>query len=319
MVMLLTGASGFLGSRFLDLLTPRSEPVLAVDKREPIKKVHHNLPVEYVTIDLMDQMAVKNLLRHRFNSIIHLAAQSQVGSPDAVRINVTTTKNILNAAYSVGLEDHPPKIVMAGSAAEYGDIKSGQAPPDETTKINPLEPYAESKTLCGRLAEDYRKFFEFPITILRFGNFYGPGQEDGRLMPNLVKNSYLGFPITLTQLGVPTRQWLYLDDACDAIYVALSHLETNKGGIFNIANPDELSLRHLAEVVSATMKDQLLTLKVIPAPAKFDFQPGGNGSYRVAMDVTKATKELAWNAQVGIEEGVKRTVISYLGETLRNC
>lgn len=314
-MILLTGANGFVGRHYLNTLHPFAEPVYAVDLDTPHVAEAQNKIVTARRCDLTnkaDAMALIDSVKPM--AIIHLAAISKVGDDSAVKVNVGMAHNIFDGIFETYKDMTPPKVVIAGSASEYGDIKSDEVPPDEYAKLLGSEPYALSKIYVSRVAHAYRTNFNIPITILRFANIYGPRQPLGKLVPNLVESACNGKTITLNGNGTPTRQWLYVDDAIRAIDTSLNHMNTGLGSAYNIGDPNEISLHGLAIKIVETVsriKSRRGELQLI---SKIALKSGSGGAQRVAMDMTRAKRVLAWEPRVPLSTGLERTILAYLAD-----
>ena len=309
MAILLTGANGFVGTNYINSLEPFNESVVAVDIVPPKERVPCSLPVTHELVDLTNYDSTLRLIDlYGFNAIIHLAGISQVGNERALDVNVSMARNLLKAVRHL-YTNHPPKMIFAGSAAEYGDLKHDEPPATESSRFNPTEPYAASKAIISRMANVYRLHTNIPITVLRFANIYGPRQEASKLIPNLIKASFHGMPIRLNAFGTPTRQWLYIDDAIDAINVAL---EASTHQIFNIGNPEEISIKDLAEMIITFMHDAMLNNSEFILPSAIELTDGWGGPQRIAMDVSEAERVLAFSPLVSLRQGIERTVRAYV-------
>lgn len=312
MTIMLTGANGFVGRNYIKSLNPYSQPVLTVDIQAPTLTENPKLPVTWRACDLCNKNAVFDLIAtHKPSAIIHMAAISDVGREDAIKLNVSMANNIFHAIVET-YKDDKPKLILAGSAAEYGDINDGEVPPDEYGLLNPLEPYAESKVIISRVAHAYRRDFNIPITILRFANIYGPRQETTKLVPRLVKAAVEGDTITLNGQGTPTRQWIYIDDVILAIDAALRHMEGTLGAVYNIGSPSEVSLKAIARMVLQIAHDLMLSRGKMPIPATLELKHTSGGAQRVAMDMNLAKRVLAFTPLIRLSTGLSRTIHAYL-------
>lgn len=312
MTILLTGASGFIGSRYLELMTPLSEPVLAVDKIFPQTEPNPKLPIEYYFCDLLDEMQLKTLFKdYKFNAIIHLAGISRVNSPDALTVNVLLAKNILSSVINLPKERFP-RIVFAGTAAEYGDIPFKEVPATEDHYTETVEPYAASKAMCAILAKQYRKDFGVPVSVLRFGNVYGSGLFSERLIPTLLKKMFKGEVITLTGNGETRRPWIYIDDVCDVINKVLLWMNGGASATFNVTETREASLKFLTTILAAELQDQCLKAGLMIPPLNLAFQEEEKGPKRIAIDPYKLKLLLKWTPKVSLQMGLQQTVAGFL-------
>lgn len=295
--VLVTGSSGFLGKRLCELWEPRDELI----------KVDVTGDTDYC-IDLCNTKEVRDLVELvEPDLIIHLAALSHVirqnehhtnGAYEMVGRNVLSTFNILSAAYDMC------HVVMAGSAAEYGE--SDTSFPNEHDSCQPNEPYGISKYIGSMLG--YWTFYD--VAVLRFANLYGPGQK-GKFIPRLLDVAIKGGLLTLNGSGNPIRQWLYVDDAIEAIRCVAKGV-SNK--LYNIGPTQALPIKELAIQIYEILQDEMLRRGRTPPIMNLHLDPENGGSPSVCMDSNKAYNELSWRPKVTLEQGLRKTIIAAIEE-----
>lgn len=314
MTILVTGAAGFVG-RNLMKNWPAAETIVGVDQ-EKIEGGWWPKNANWRHLNLGDADAVEKVfLEFKPRLIVHLAGLTHTADglalgSQTVGLNVDLTMNVLFAAAALRRRAAMPcKMIMAGSAAEYGPVSPGEPAPAETALLRPRDPYARSKAASVLAALGFGLRYAIPVTVLRFANIYGPGQTGGKLVPTIIGNLLDGKKVTLGAQGAPTRQWLYIDDAVLAIKHA-THRADNSA-VINIAHPAEIPNGRLAHLIASEIETYLrrkdLTALLHPVDE-------GGGAQRVAMDVGRLEQILGWKPQTDIETGVTATIAVALKE-----
>lgn len=306
---IVTGGAGFIGSHLVDLLVDREWEVLVVDdlssgridnlagaRRRGIANVHVTSVDEPELADVVGRFAPE--------VIFHLAAQSKVRPSvedpltDA-RINVLGTINLLEAARKAGVR----KVCFASTGgAIYGD--GVKLPAKETSAKAPESPYGISKKAVEDYFRWYSEVYGVDYTLLALANVYGPRQDPG-LEGGVTAIFSLAMlegrrPVIFGD-GKQTRDFVYVEDVCDAF-----HRAADKGsGLFmNIGSGVETSVLDLYEVVAG----------ITGYPTKPEFAPPKPGDIeRSVLDASRAKKELGWEAWTSLEEGLGKTVEWYRG------
>jgi len=239
--ILVTGATGLLGSKLCESLSSAGCTVYAMVRTLPEKGVD---AVEYIMLDLADEFNDTRLPRD-LDVVIHLAQSSQFrefphAALDMFHVNVQSTAKLLDFARGQGVE----KFIVASSGGVYGN---GNDPFNENSPIIPLGSlgyYIGSKMCSEILAHSYVGLFQ--VTTLRFFFMYGPGQQREMLIPRLFDNVAAGRAITLQgESGIRINP-IHVDDAVQAVIASIS---TEHSATYNIAGPDILSIREITEAM----------------------------------------------------------------------
>jgi UDP-glucose 4-epimerase len=303
---LVTGGAGFIGSHVVDALVERGEEVTVLDdvstgRRDNLEQALAN-GAEFVDGDIRDAAAVAELCdRVRPEAIFHLAAQIDVRKSVAdpafdARVNVEGTVNVLRAAHASGVR----RVINTSSGgAIYGEGQTIPAP--EEHPVAPEAPYGLSKFCAENYCELFTRLHGLSTISLRYGNVYGPRQDplgEAGVIAIFCGKLLAGERATIFGDGLQTRDYVYVGDVVAA---NLRAAESDAGGPFNIGLGVEVSVLDLVEALSAHAADGF-------DPEHAPERPGE--VQRIALDTSRAREELGWEAKVGLEEGLERTLAS---------
>jgi dTDP-glucose 4,6-dehydratase/UDP-glucuronate decarboxylase len=225
-----------------------------------------------------------------------------------IEVNVQGTKHLLDLA----MEAKSAGFLYLSSSEIYGDPPATEIPTREEYRGNvsctgPRACYDESKRLAETLCFEYFRHHQVPVKIARPFNVYGPGLrlDDGRIIPDILHNGLQGRPLTLLSDGLDTRSFCYAADAAAALLLLL--VSSSVGEAFNVGNDAEISMAAVAGVANELFD---------PKPGvKYATSPDPN--YRVdsprrrCPDLAKIHSHLGWRPQIGLTEGLKRTIAWY--------
>ena len=306
---LVTGGSGFIGSNLVDSLLARGDEVVVVDdlstgRRENLEPALAK-GAELVEADIRDAAAMADLASERKpEQVFHLAAQIDVRRSVAdpafdASINVGGTANMLEAARLAGSSRFA--FVSTGGAI-YGEGKGKDLPLDEDAAFEPLAPYGQSKLAAEGYVSLYGRLYGLSSVVLRLGNVYGPRQdplgEAGVIAIFCGKLAASEAP-TVYGDGKQTRDYIYVSDVVDAIVAAA---QSDASGAFNVGTGVETSVLELIEV-----------MRSLGGGPGFEpeFAPERTGEVqRIAIDCSRAAKELGWSAAVELRDGLAKTLES---------
>jgi dTDP-glucose 4,6-dehydratase len=311
--ILVTGAAGFIGSNFVRMLVNRREPVrlVAFDKLTyagNLANLHGLLgeQVPFVRGDICDPAAVTAAIgAHAVTEIVHFAAESHVdrsilSSGPFVQTNVAGTQVLLDVARAMGIE----RFLYVSTDEVYGSLPEDR--PDlkftEETPLQPNSPYSASKAAGDLLVRSYFHTFGMPLLTTRCGNNYGPYQFPEKLIPLFVTNLIDGRPVPLYGDGNNVRDWLHVEDHCDAVWTVLNR--GRFGEVYNVGGNCELTNRRITEIILREM-DRPWDAFVQHVPDR----PGHDRRY--AIDATKIERELGWTPQHRFDDAIKATIRWY--------
>lgn len=293
MKILLTGATGFIGSRLLKALSSAQGNELYCTTRAA-RKPYGRENITWVQLDLSQQLDFA-LLPARLDAIIHLAQSKNYRSfpehaMDIFNVNVWSTIQLLDYGRQAGIKSFV--FASTGGVSGYKD-----APVLESDPANPSGFYAYSKYMAECLMKSYSACFS--TVILRYFFVYGEGQRD-MLMPNLISNIRGGIPVMVHNRVGRRINPVYVDDAVEATTAALS---VQGSEIINVAGGEVITILELSELIG-----QLVNKK-----PKFDFAIE-SGAIDIAADITKMQLRLGVNPTICLREGVSRVIRRHLGK-----
>lgn len=321
--VLVTGAAGFLGAFFMDVLDAFNErhpappaQVTALDNFMvgPPERISHLLGRPWLSLRTAD-VSKPQEIEAGFDFILHCAS---IGSPSIYRANplqviaanVQGTWNLLEAARKGA------KGMLSFSSSEvYGDPAIVPTPEDYNGNVSftgPRACYDESKRLGETLCATYFRLHRVPVKVIRPFNVYGPGQrlDDGRIIPDLLRAALSGGPLVLFSDGAATRSFCYVSDFTEACLMLLVMPEAD-GEAFNVGNAEEVSIAQAAH----TMAD----LAAQP-PLEVLFEKSAETAYLVdnpqrrCPDLSKLQRLTGFSAKVMLREGLGRSFASYRQE-----
>ena len=308
MRILITGAAGFLGSHLSDRLLLEGHDVVGMDNfvtgsRENIAHLMGNEHFTFYKHDVSNYIFVPGKL----DAVMHFAspASPNPASPTAYfNLPIQTMKaGALGTHNTLGVaKANNARFLLASTSEIYGDPT--EHPQKETYAGNvditgPRAVYDEAKRFAESLTLAYYRQHGVDTRIVRIFNTYGPRMdlEDGRALPNLLKQALLGQSLTVYGDGGQTRSFCYVDDLVDGI---VSLLYSDEHMPVNIGNPVEMTILQFAEKINELTKNSA-GLSYVDARSSRDPQ-------RRRPDITRAQTILNWNPKVDLEEGLLRTI-----------
>jgi CDP-glucose 4,6-dehydratase len=310
--VLVTGATGLLGSHLVRALLDRHAHVIALVRDGIPQSLFHGWGLDQKAVsvrgDLTDLPLLKRLLaEYEVNTIFHLGAQTLVGTAfdDPVATfesNIKGTWNILEAARQRG-----PKmlrVLIASSDKAYGNLE-GQSY-SESTALQGRYPYDVSKSCADLLAQSYHHTYGLPVAITRCGNFFGAGDLNySRLIPGTIRDVLAGRPPVIRSDGKFIRDYLYIEDGVGA-YLQLAEALVEKnlfGNAFNFSYGLKLSaLEVVQKILVALQRPDLQPTILNTARAEIPVQ---------TLNADKARQLLQWQPHFGFDAGLRRTLDWY--------
>jgi dTDP-glucose 4,6-dehydratase len=308
MDLLVTGGAGFIGSNFVKLFM-RKHPekrVVVLDSltycgnmenftKETLESDHF----EFIHGDIRDRELVLETMA-RVERVIHFAAETHIdrsidNSDPFISTDVKGTQVLLEAA-----RRHPvERFVHISTSEVYGTAE--RIPMTEEHPLKPKSPYAAAKCGADRLAYAYHVTHKVPTIIVRPFNNYGPNQFPEKLIPLFITNAMEDKELPVYGTGRNTRDWLFVDDCCEALDRALTaDLEPLEGEVINLGTGEDHSVLRITEVLLRYLgKPESLIKHVGDRPGHVE---------RLISSTEKARELLDWAPETGLEDGLARTV-----------
>jgi dTDP-glucose 4,6-dehydratase len=334
--LLVTGGAGFIGSNFVRLaLAETQAKVVVLDKLtyagnlQSLADLQGDPRFHFERADIADREAVEDIFRrHSPQAVLNFAAESHVDrsidGPEAfVQTNVVGTFVLLDVsrAHWGGLGEEARadfRFLHVSTDEVYGSLGESGAF-SEDTPYAPNSPYSATKAGADHLVRAYRETFGLPTLLTNCSNNYGPYHFPEKLVPLMILNALEAKPLPIYGDGGNVRDWLYVEDHCRGILLALQ--EGSPGEKYNIGGGNERSNLELVDAICDELDQR------VPPAANPAMQQAGLASYRelqtfvsdrpghdrrYAIDATKIRKELGWRPIHDLENGLARTVQWYL-------
>ncbi len=300
--ILVTGGAGFIGSHLIERLLERGDTVICVDNFFTGQKTNIERHLDNPNFTLVEHDIVQPLFGIDVDQVYNLACPAspihyQYNPIKTVKTSTTGMINMLGLAKRCGA-----RILQASTSEVYGDPSVHPQPESYWGNVNTIGPrscYDEGKRVAETLCMDYHREHKVDIRIIRIFNTYGPRMhpQDGRVVSNFIVQALAGEPITIYGTGNQTRSFCYVDDLVRGMMAMMDQNESI--GPVNLGNPNEFSMKQLAEkVIALTGASSSFTTKPLPQDDPKQRQP----------DITLAKKLLNWQPTIELEEGLKKTI-----------
>ncbi len=300
MKILVTGACGFIGSSYVRLAGEEYE-VVVLDKLTYAGRQENleGLDVQLVVGAIEDPGTVREAMSG-CDAVVNFAAESHVDRSIAdqeafARTHVIGTSVLLDAARELGVG----RYLQVSTDEVYGSIDSGSF--TEESPLDPSSPYSATKAAGDLLVSAHAHTYGIEALICRGSNNYGPRQYPEKLIPLMVLNALNGDPLPVYGDGRNVRNWLHVEDFCQAIHAVL--LKGRAGEAYNAGGPDELENIEVVErILALTGRDESLIEYV-------EDRLGHDRRYSLASD--KLRSELGWQPAIRFADGLERTLQWY--------
>jgi len=300
--VLISGASGFLGSHLCDFFISKNYKVIGVDNLitgslNNISHLKNNSNFQFLEIDITENFKIKN----KIDYILHFASPA---SPidylkiplETMRVGSIGTENVLKIAL-----ENKAIILIASTSEVYGDPLEHPQNEEYYGNVNPIGPrgvYDEAKRFQEALTTAYHTFHGLDIRIARIFNTYGPRMRvnDGRALPAFMCQALKNNSITVFGDGNQSRSFCYVDDLVHGIYKLLKSDYTKP---VNLGNPDEITILDFAkEIITLSGGSSEIIYQTLPI----------NDPLKRRPDISLAKKILDWKPVVSRKEGLERTL-----------
>jgi nucleoside-diphosphate-sugar epimerase len=308
MRVVVSGGSGFLGSHLCEALVRRGDAVSCLDdfssgRPENIAHLLEEPLFQSIRCDVTELVNVTG----KVDAVMHLASPA---SPfdyyrhplETLAVGSRGTENLLRLAVR-----HDARFVLASTSEIYGDPLVHPQTEDYWGHVNPIGPrsvYDEAKRFSEALAMAYRRSLGADVAIARIFNTYGPRMRphDGRVVSSFIRQALDGEALTVFGDGSQTRSFCYVDDLVRGL---MALLDSTHPGPFNLGNPQEWTVRELAELVMRVTGSSS-ELRFLPLPV--------DDPARRRPVITRARESLGWQPEVPLEEGLRHTVDWFMSQ-----
>jgi dTDP-glucose 4,6-dehydratase len=328
--VLVTGGAGFIGSNFVRFLLKAEPDVHLVNldiltyagSLENLKDLPADERHVFVQGDICDRPLVDDLLRrYRIDTLVHFAAETHVDRSildpaPFVRTNVVGTFTLLEAVRQYWwIEKALPEDLVhfhhVSTDEVFGALGPDDPPFTESTPYAPNSPYSASKAAGDHLVRAYHHTYGLPVTITNCSNNYGPRMYPEKLIPLMISNALAGIPLPVYGDGKQIRDWLFVDDHCEAIWTVLC--KGKPGETYNVGGNNQPTNLTVIETLCEIMDECVPRSPYVPHRSLIRFvtdRPGHDRRY--AMDIAKIRRELSWEPRQSLETGLLKTVEWYL-------
>ncbi|MGV6831767.1 MAG: dTDP-glucose 4,6-dehydratase [bacterium] len=325
--ILITGGAGFIGSNFINKFTPKYADYTIVcvdlltyasnDSYKSFKSQFKNFEFykeDIRNFDAIDQLFVK----HSISDVIHFAAESHVdnsiSSPDNfISTNINGTFQLLKSCLkNWDLKDNVNRFVHVSTDEVYGSLGNNGFF-TEDSKYAPNSPYSASKAASDFIVRSYHHTYGLNTVITNCSNNYGPFQHDEKLIPTIIRNAINNNPIPIYGNGQNIRDWLFVEDHCDALDLVF-HSGVS-GETYLIGGNNEENNLNLALSICEILDKRYPSTNQKSYKELISFVTDRKGhDYRYAIDSSKISNELKWSPKVSLEEGMLNTVNWYINK-----
>jgi len=327
--ILVTGGAGFIGANFiLQWMEKEVTRVVNLDKLTYAGNPHNldaicnDARYRFVHGDVADRDLVRHLLeRHQPRAIIHFAAESHVdrsirAPDDFIRTNINGTFVMLEEAraYWAGVPERERasfRFLHVSTDEVYGSLEPDAPPFSEATPYAPNSPYAASKAAADHLVRAYHHTYGLPTLTTNCSNNFGPYQFPEKLIPLMILNARSGKALPVYGDGQNTRDWLYVEDHCEAVRCVLARGRV--GETYNIGGGKEKQNLEIVQTICSILDEVAPTDPIVPHRQLIRFvkdRPGHDRRY--AMNAGKIARELGWRPRETFESGIRKTIRWYL-------
>lgn len=332
--VLVTGGAGFIGSNYVAMMLQQYDDDLVVLDKLTYAGDLRNLEsfkeypnYHFIQGDICDSNLLESLFKeHQFQEVVHFAAESHVDNsitgPSAfIETNIVGTFQLLQAAYKLWMSGpnqlketfinarflHVSTDEVYGTLGETGLFT-------ENTSYAPNSPYSASKASSDFIVRSYFHTYGMPVVTTNCSNNYGPNQHKEKLIPTIIRKAISGQSIPIYGDGQNVRDWLFVNDHCKGIKLALD--KGTPGETYNIGGRNERKNLYIATTICELLDELKPSQNSYKEKITFVKDRPGH-DFRYAIDASKIENELGWKAVETFETGIKKTVEWYLNNTHR--
>ncbi len=328
--VLVTGGAGFIGSNFVHYLlrTDSEVRIVTLDaltyagSLENLKDLPDPARHSFIQGDIADRALLDRIFaEHTIDTVVHFAAETHVDrsihDPGVfVQTNVLGTFTLLEAARKAWLVDKTVPVEQArfhhvSTDEVFGTLTREEPPFEESTPYQPRSPYAASKASSDHFVRAYHITYGLPVSISNCSNNYGPRQFPEKLVPLMILNASSGKPLPVYGDGMQIRDWLYVDDHCEAIWQVATRGQV--GETYCVGGDNQPPNIEIVRTICQIM-DELQPRSVwAPHEKLISYvadRPGHDRRYDI--NISKIKNELGWQPRHSLKQGMLDTVVWYL-------
>ncbi|WP_264739389.1 dTDP-glucose 4,6-dehydratase [Cytobacillus firmus] len=307
--LLITGGAGFIGANFISYLLSNTnyyicnaDSLTYAANKELIQLFEKSGRYHFTQCDISNEASLSSVFTQEYEAIINFAAETHVdrsiiNAAPFIHTNINGTFNLLEAV----LKGKARKMIQISTDEVYGSLQPADPPFTEESPLAPNNPYSASKANADLLVRSYYKTHQLPLIVTRCSNNFGPMQHLEKLIPKTIYHAINNMKIPLYGDGLNIRDWIYVEDHCKAIHLALEN--GAPGEVYNIGGTEEKTNLEIVQMILKHLKKDTQLIHFIEDRKGHD--------RRYAMDSTKILKELGWKPCVSFEEGMKKTIEWY--------
>lgn len=304
--LLVTGGLGFIGSNFIRYMLNKYNnlKITNLDKlsigsnRANLKDVEADSRYKFVKGEIADKKLMENLLT-KVDSVVNIAAETHVDRSIAEPWPFLNSNTIGAVALFEAAKKKGKRILHISTDEIYGDVLQGSFKEDD--KLKPSSPYSASKAAADLFAQAYHRTYSLDIVIARCTNNFGPYQFPEKFIPKTIIRDLLGLSVPIYGMGLNIRDWIYVQDFCQALDLLLD--KGKSGEIYNVSAGNELKNIDIVESILKLMDKPRNTVTFV------EDRPGHD--FRYSLDSSKIRNELGWKPQHSFQEALETTVKWY--------
>ena len=307
MKLLVTGGLGFIGSNFILKIFSENKDISIINiddqlfgsNSKNLTKIENSEKYEFIKGNITNNDFVSELVK-KCDVVVNFAAESHVdrsisNSKPFIKSNIYGVFTILEA-----IRKFDKKLVHISTDEVFGSLENKSA--DENFRFNPSSPYSASKASAELLINSFFVTYDCDCMITRCTNNYGPRQFLEKLIPKAIFYSNNNKKIPIYGTGNNIRDWIHVDDHCEAIFKVLQN--GKKGSAYNISSDNEIDNITIIKKILTIMKKPVEMIEYV------NDRPGHD--FRYSMNSLKIRKELGWSPKISFEKGLKNTINWYL-------
>ena len=310
--IIVTGGLGFIGSNLVKLLIKKNYFVINVDKVNYASNFYNTKDFSYkknykfIKLDINNRSKLRKVLNlHKPIAVFNLAAETHVdrsidGPAEFIKSNIVGVFNLLEEFRKFTKQNKKSKLIHISTDEVYGDVLKGRS--KENDPYKPSSPYAASKASSDHLVYSYVRTFKLNAIITNCSNNYGPHQHPEKLIPKLIYNIINNKPLPLYGKGKNSREWIYVDDHCEALFKVFKN--GVKGQFYNIGSNINSSNLEIAKLLIYIARRKIKLSKKVKIKFVKD-RPGHD--FRYALDSKKILKKLKWKSKINLRKGLENT------------